>query len=307
MAPKILPLMPMHTVYVEPFAGGAAVLFAKPWPNVSNNNHYREVINDTDSRLVNFYRVLREQPDALARVLELTPCSREEHALARPIDAADGVERARQYFVQANQSFANKLGGGWGTSVFARNKAATWANCVARLGEVADRFRSVHVEHADAIEVIRRWDSPQTFFYCDPPYPGAHQGHYSGYTSDDFARLVSALGECHGSFLLSNYAQPGVPDEWERFEFSAVASASGKGTSGKGRDKTRAATEHSEGKRRTEVVWRRFNTVRPREEIVKLYESGAFDCFPGGYFDGERVRSPGNRPTGGMFGAGAAE
>ena len=48
MASKIIPLIPPHTVYVEPFAGGAAILFNKPWPSVTNRDHYREIINDTD-------------------------------------------------------------------------------------------------------------------------------------------------------------------------------------------------------------------------------------------------------------------
>lgn len=300
MAPKILPLLPMHTVYVEPFAGGAAVLFAKPWPEVTGSDKYREVINDKDGRLVNFYRVLRTRPDELCSALELTPYAREEYAAAKGMDAACDVERARQYFVRANMSFANVLSGGWGTGVYSCNHGATWANRVARLRDVAERFMGVHIEHDDAISVIRRWDSPQTLFYCDPPYPGTDCKHYGGYTADDFARLVEALDEAQGAFVLSNYEQAAEPRDAKRYEFAARATASGKGNTGAGRDKTRAATEHSEGKKRTEVLWVRHNRVRPRPEIVKLYESGAFDCFTGGWFDGERVRLPGERQ--GLFG-----
>lgn len=58
IASKITELIPKHTVYVEPFAGGAAVFFKKPWPDVSNTGHYREVLNDTNGDVVNFFRVL---------------------------------------------------------------------------------------------------------------------------------------------------------------------------------------------------------------------------------------------------------
>ena len=53
LAQKLVPLLPQHRIYVEPFAGGASVLFAKPPSPV-------EVLNDVHGDLVNFYRVLRD-------------------------------------------------------------------------------------------------------------------------------------------------------------------------------------------------------------------------------------------------------
>lgn len=283
MAPNIVPLIPKHTVYVEPFAGGAAIFFAKPWPDVSNNHHYREVLNDHDGRIANFYRVLRDQPDALIRACCLTPYSREEHSIIARQETDDTVEAARRWFVDIQQSFSNRSCGGWRTSVFTRNQAATWQSSCARLYECAERLHSVHIEHDDALAVIKRWDSPQTFFYCDPPYPGAAQGHYSGYSHDDFAALVAALSECQGSFILSNYDQQvPMPQDWERFEFSAYASSSVSGKTGDKRDRSRRVTQEELGDRqRTEVVWRKIRGENVRPEIRKLYDHGKFDCFEG--------------------------
>ena len=129
------------------------------------------------------------------------------------------------------------------------------------------------------MNVIKQWDSPQTFFYCDPPYPEAVQGHYDGYSITDFQNLVSTLNECQGSFLLSNYDQPGmeIPDDWERFEFDAYCSSSCKGRVNVDRSSI-VETDYDERKR-TEVVWRRFNKVPVRSEIQALYDSGRFNCF----------------------------
>ena len=188
------------------------MLFNKPWPNVGNNNHYREVVNDVDGDLFNFYEVLRSDGDALVRELELTPFSEQDHAESkRPFPMPlTNLERARRYFVNVNGSFANKVNGGWRRSISTRNESTTAHNKRARMAQVVDRFQSVSIACQDAIKIIEQWDSPQTFFYCDPPYPETEQGHYDGYTIEDFKALVSALHGCQGAWILSCYPQEGV-------------------------------------------------------------------------------------------------
>jgi DNA adenine methylase len=277
---KLIPLIPKHTVYVEPFAGGAALLFAKPWPNVFNNHHYSEVINDTNKDVVHFYRTLRDKklgPQLVER-LSLTLYSRSEHEL-RNEKTTDPVERAARFYCDIEMSFSNKLGGGWGTVIYGKNLFATWMNKVNRLPEYLSRMASVGVECDDALNVIKRWDSPQTFFYCDPPYPGAYQGHYAGYTELDLENLIKTLDKCEGSFLLSNYDNNtiNIPKDWERFEFQAHCSASSKGQTGSHRDKSRAATKQELGNReRTEVVWRRLAKGSIRHELGRLFDQSSF-------------------------------
>lgn len=64
LAPWIASLLPAHRTYVEPFAGSAAVLFAKA-PSKT------EILNDLDGNVVTYFRVLREQarlgPDRAGR------------------------------------------------------------------------------------------------------------------------------------------------------------------------------------------------------------------------------------------------
>lgn len=280
MAPKIVPLIPKHTVYVEPFAGGAAVFFAKPWPAVKNTDHYREVINDHDERLINFYQVLRDDGEELVRRLSLTLHSEAEYRRAKDLSIGeDLVDAAVRYFVNVNQSFSNKINGGWGRAIYGSNEAAAWMKSIERLPQYLDRMASVNIACGDALKVIKDWDSPQTFFYCDPPYPGSDCGSYKGYTVADLQALVDTLDACQGSFILSNYDQPDVvfPDDWERIEFKATSSALGRG----GYDRSRAVDESNQNRQRTEVVWRRMSRVKVRPEIQALYDSGKFDCFTG--------------------------
>lgn len=90
LAPWIVSLMPRHEVYVEPCLGAGAVFFAKP-----PTEH--EIINDLDGAIVTFFRVLRDRPDELIRLCELTPYARAELAAADPDeDGLDELERARR-------------------------------------------------------------------------------------------------------------------------------------------------------------------------------------------------------------------
>ncbi len=282
---KLLPLIPKHTVYVEPFCGGASVFWKKPWPKVTNTDHYREVLNDTNLQIVNFFKQFRDNEAALIQAIQRTPYSRHEYNLSRecyknPSQFSD-LEQARLFYVNANLSFSNKINGGFALSVIGRNHAATHSNRISKLNNIRGRLSGVYIENLDALKCIDMWDAPQSFFYCDPPYPDAHQGHYSGYTRENFQELVDTLSEIQGSFLLSCYDFDGiqVPSEWERFTFEAHCSSSGQGNVGKGRDKMRAATASELGNRkRTEVVYRKINRkVRP--ELQFLWDGDQLSCF----------------------------
>src|SRR3954470_20390106 len=87
LAPKIVALMPPHTHYVEPFAGGLSVLLARNPEGVS------EVVNDLDRDLTNFWRVL--QRDDLfvlfRRTLDATPFSEVEWRDAGAVPGANDI------------------------------------------------------------------------------------------------------------------------------------------------------------------------------------------------------------------------
>lgn len=269
MAHRIIPLIPKHTVYVEPYAGGAALLFAKPWPNVNDKQNYKEIINDTSKDLINMYRIFQTRFDEIQNLLVHTLYSEEEYrkskAILRREITADELWLAWAYYVSIQQGFSNVLSSGWGRSVFGRNHAATWISKISKLDDYRERMSSMHISCTDAIDCIKQFDSPQTFFYCDPPYPGTDQGHYEGFSEKDFQNLCNTLNEIQGSFILSNYDQPYLKNtSWERHEF-----------------KTQCLNAPTEKKDRIEIIWKQKSRVPVREEIQKLYDSGAYDCFTG--------------------------
>jgi DNA adenine methylase len=269
MVKHILPLLPQHTVYAEPFCGGASVLFAKPWPATVDSNWYREAINDTYEDVVNFFRVLRDEVKGplLAKRLSLTPYSKTEHDRARDTVSAGNylsdIERAWALFVACRQGFGGQISGGFGRGKYGENTSAVWARTSSSLLPFTERLSSVYVDNIDALEFIKKWDSPHTLFYCDPPYPGTTQDHYNGYTQREFDTLLVALDNCQGSFVLSCFPNAAVPDSWERFELK----------------KKTTISNIKSGAMKTEVLWRRFNTRPVRPEIQARYDRGDYDCF----------------------------
>lgn len=212
---EILPLVPKHKLYVEPFLGGGAVFFAKPKSSA-------EVINDIDGRVTNFYRVIQTKYDELALMIKGTAHSEIEYKRAKEIlKSGNGtdVELAWAFWVQTNMSFGNILLGGF---AYDRINKSSLNNANKRdsfTEKYAERLREVTIFQRDAVEVIRMMDSEDTFFYCDPPYVSADQGHYKGYTQDDFIKLLETLSRIKGKFLLSSYPEPELMDYISKYKW----------------------------------------------------------------------------------------
>lgn len=262
IASKILPHFPRHTVYVEPFAGGAALLFTKPKPLVTNSHHYREVLNDTSDLLINLYRVAIKQRQELETEIMATLYSQSDYLRSKEIiknsSKYDNLTKAWAVYVNINQSFCSQLNNGWGTACYNDNQSISWHNKQLRLPEILNRIKDIYISCEDAIKCIERWDSPQTLFYCDPPYPETNQGHYSGYTLEDFKNLCDVLDNIKGSYVLSNYPQLIKPKSAQkRVEIDAVMSAS-------------KATEKRENNKRTEILWICDRSEGMRNELKSL-------------------------------------
>jgi DNA adenine methylase len=204
MQKKILPLIPKHRVYVEPFFGGGTIFFAK-------GPSYLEVINDINDNVVNFFEVMQKDFDRLKVEVQCSMMSEAQHKKAlkiykNPADW-DPLERAWAFWYVTNFSFANKPGGGWKFDAGTANSHA--GRQVKRRRDqfkyYKDRLSEVQISCRDAIRVINDRDSEDTFFYLDPPYPCSDQGHYKGYTEKDLKNLLFTITTIKGKFMLSNY------------------------------------------------------------------------------------------------------
>jgi DNA adenine methylase len=248
----LLPLLPRSHHYCEPFAGSAAVLLNRSPSAI-------ETYNDLDGEIVNFFRVLRDNGDELTRAIGLTPFSREEFSVACKLDPnASPLERARRFYIRARQVR---------TGLAQTASIGRWANCkttsrsgmsgvisrwmggVELLPQIVERLLRVQIENRPAIDVIRLYDSPETLFYCDPPYVHSTRGDAKAYkhemTDDQHRDLADVLNRVRGRVAFSNYdckllgelyPQP----MWRKY-------------------KSPPRTNHATKGKRTEVLWTNYD------------------------------------------------
>ena len=212
LAAQIVALMPPHRVYLEPFAGGAAILFAK-------RRAERETLNDADETVMRFWRALRERPDELAAAVAMTPYARTEWQASRALeDVEDDVEAARRLLVNVDQSFSRSRQSWSPPSLLAdrrgRWQPGTWENLPPKLLWAARRLQGVGLECGDGVEMIARWDQRDTLIYVDPPYMGEHRLTMSkGYRVDGDAELWPRLVEALASVERAAVILSGYPNE----------------------------------------------------------------------------------------------
>jgi DNA adenine methylase len=242
LAPRIASLFPSHKRYVEPYCGSAAVFFAKEPAE-------HEILNDLYGCLINFFTVLRDHPQELARRIDLTPWSEEEYRRCEQAftDSPDPIENARRFMVRCWQAHGTRFRStahrqGWRHNGLSGHQypALRWQGIPDRLLAAAHRLKDAELRCRPAMEMIRYYNTPDTLLYIDPPYlrTTRNDRYYVHEMSDrDHLALLEALEAHQGPVVLSGYAHP-LYDErlghWQRVELVAIA-------------------EH--GKRRTEVLW----------------------------------------------------
>ena len=230
LATDIADLLPSHEHYVEPFAGSLAVLLAKP-------RAPQETVNDLDSKLVAFWRVLRDRPDDLWRACALTPHSREELEAAQE-DTGDEVEMARRVWVVLTQSRSHtvKATGWWYRAVPAGTTPAGYSLAYTeRIAAAAERLRGVSVENRDANDAIREYGKhPGNLLYLDPPYLGSTRAtnyRHEMLTDEAHTEFAEAVNACTAKVVISGYDSPLYADlfpGWHVTRMKGATTLSGK-------------------------------------------------------------------------------
>lgn len=225
VAKYIIQQMTDHKVYVEPFGGAAHVISQKP--RVSH-----EVYNDIDGVLVNFMLQARDNTSELIDAVSSLPYSRSLYEQWKREELpTDPLEQAVRFFYlnrcgisKGNVDAIPKTG--WRHSTKSnQNPAKGYLAAAERIAAFAKRMMGVQIECGDYLEIIKKYDSEETFFYVDPPYIGNEKYYAGGFDQADHEALAETLNGIKGKALVSYYADPLLDDlyaGWTKSTFSAT-------------------------------------------------------------------------------------
>ena len=192
MVKEILPLIPTHRVYVEPFVGAGHVFWAKEPSKF-------EVINDLDPGLMKWYQDLKNRSRFSC---DMTP----DRDRWDRIKAKTGPLGFCDYLRLLKFSYGCK---GETYSPSKTEQCIEWndpSTCtVTRLAgkfpEFRDRLRHVRILKRDYRVILKKFDGPDTFFYLDPPFHELSCPYVSCETSP--RQIAEAVEDLEGKWLLS--------------------------------------------------------------------------------------------------------
>ncbi len=241
MAAEIVALMPKHRSYLEPFFGSGAVLFNKTPSAI-------ETVNDIDGEIVNFFSVLREEPERLAEAVSLTPYARDVFNDAHENRGSDPFDRAYRFAIRSKMGHGFKTyeKTGFKIDVYARERSYCvdcWNRLPEYLLQAAQRLKCVQIENRPALEVIAKFNHDNVLIYADPPYLLSTRGgkqYRHEMNEQDHINLLVALQQHKGPVILSGY-----PSEMYDRELS-------------GWSRIERKSYNQNSARRTEVLWCNF-------------------------------------------------
>lgn len=252
LAPWIISYFPKHTHYIEPCFGGGNILLRKEKSEL-------ETVNDINGRLVNFFKQLRDRPNELISLVDLTPWAQQEYELSK-VESSDPLEDARRFFIMSWMS-VNGAPLPTGFRV-AKKRGSRWTippgDIVNHaLAEVSDRLRHVQVMCMDAIDFIEKFNGDsEGLIYFDPPYPknvrtGSFYGNFEMF-EDLHKPAAVLLRESETFVVVSGYNNSIYNDLYNGW--------------------TRVSREHraQSNKKRVESIWLSPKTVEALNDLDNL-------------------------------------
>jgi len=232
-------LFPEHLHFVDLFGGSFVVTLNKKPSKL-------DTVNDIDKSIINFFKILRNEPDCLINQLELTPVSRDEYNNAFPYDDINDsdIERARKFFIRLRMSFQGSgtvkhTGFNACVTTTQNNKSKNvvkFRNSVEKLGGIVERLQNLQIENLDYKLLLDKYDRPGTFFYADPPYELKERNYKKFYqnefTDEDHRKLSEKLHKIKGLAMISHYETKLYKElykDWNIIRFKPVGHAIKKG------------------------------------------------------------------------------
>ncbi len=186
---------PNHLYYIEPFAGGASIFFAKL--KVENN-----WLNDIDSDLANCLMIIRDRPYELIKGLSGEAATKERHGYYKnEFKPRNKLEKAIRWFYLNRTSYSgimNMQNCYWGYGDKYSMRPENWPRNITQSSR---KLQGVKITSIDFEQVIREV-SDNSLLFIDPPYFSADQDKFYTYAfrKEDHFRLCEVLMKNNSRF-----------------------------------------------------------------------------------------------------------
>lgn len=209
----LLPLLSEnpHTTYIEAFAGGAALLFAREPAKV-------EVINDMQGELVRLYRVVANHLDEFVRQFRWALTSREMFRWAQleDVETLTDIQRAARFFYLQRMAFGGKAT----NQTFGVSAKTPKTFNLLRLEEDLSaahlRLHQVVVESLPWEKCVEKYDHEGALFFFDPPY-WQTAGYGRAFPLEQYDRLAEVMASLQGRAILTINDHPAMRERFDRF------------------------------------------------------------------------------------------
>jgi DNA adenine methylase len=223
--------------YLEPYFGSGAVFFNK-------KRSFIETINDLDGNVVNLFKVIRDRPEELARLIEFTPWSREEYRQSYEM-TGDSLEDARRFLVRMWQAIGAKSSDstGWRNNIKGNNGNLTQfaLRLPGSILETSSRLKHskdglVQIDNQPAIKLIERQNQKNVLIYLDPPYVRSTRSgriYRHEMTDEEHIELLKTVNKHLGKVIISGYESDlynGLLEGWRKEKKVAITEAGNNAT-----------------------------------------------------------------------------
>ena len=239
-----------YTRYIEVFGGAAWVLFGR------QPDGLMEVYNDYNSNLTNLFFCVKHRTWEFLQYLGFLPLnSRDEFYAIRhflnkgeyddsflnqelvlaqhnlpeaDFEDIESIlkENAKPSNLRKAVAFYKMLRYSYGSDVRTFScQPCDIRKFFALISQASRRLASTVIENQDFETLIRHYDRPGAFFYCDPPYFGA-ECYEVEFPGEDHYRLKNTLEQIQGKWMLSYNDCDFIRDLYQNYYITPVVRSS---------------------------------------------------------------------------------
>jgi len=194
MLKHLLPLIDgtAHELYCEPFAGGLAVFCAK-------RRVTHEIINDINSDVVTFYRVVKHHREAFLDELDLVPNSHEDFEAFKAQEGFTDIQRAARWFYRNGLAFSGLVSKSQSMVLAKRSRRSV----MDKIDALNARMDRVLIQKRDWKELLKKYDRESALFFFDPPYVNVKPENYAAWTMEQVQDMADTLKGCKCKFVIT--------------------------------------------------------------------------------------------------------